>query len=58
MKHKTKDGYVLVITIVVTFVITLTVITLFCLIYRYANTQNKDLEYLRETVKNYIGYNK
>ncbi len=58
MKQKSKDGYVLVITIVVTFVITLTVTTLFCLIFRYSNTEVKDLEYLRETVKNYNGFNK
>ncbi len=57
-KDKTKDGYVLVVTIVITFAITLTVVTLFCLVYRYANTASRDLENLRETVKNYVGYNK
>ncbi len=48
-----KDAYVLAITIVITFVITLTVVTLFSLVYRYSNTISKDIENLREIVKNY-----
>ncbi len=48
-----KDAYVLAITIVITFVITLTVVTLFSLVYRYSNTISRDIENLREIVKNY-----
>ncbi len=48
-----KDAYVLALTIVITFVITLTVVTLFSLVYRYSNTISKDIENLRELVKNY-----
>lgn len=48
-----KDAYVLALTIVITFVITLTVVTLFSLVYRYSNTISKDIENLREVVKNY-----
>ncbi len=48
-----KDAYVLAITIIITFVITLTVVTLFSLVYRYSNTISRDIENLREIVKNY-----
>ncbi len=58
MNNKKRNGYVLAITIVVTFVITLTVVTLLSLVYRYSNTASKSLETLRETVKDYPGFNK
>lgn len=51
-KH-TKDGYVLSITIIVTFVLVLTIVTLLSLVYRYSNSSTKDLEGLRDIVKNY-----
>ena len=51
-KH-TKDAYVLSITIIVTFVLVLTIVTLLSLVYRYSNSSTKDLEALRDIVKNY-----
>lgn len=51
-KH-TKDAYVLSITIIVTFVLVLTIVTLLSLVYRYSNSSAKDLEGLRDIVKNY-----
>ena len=49
--HK-KDAYVLLITIVVTLVLTLTVVTMLTVIYRYSNSIYKNLEELRNIVFN------
>ena len=53
IKNHSKDAYVLSITIIVTFVLVLTIVTLLSLVYRYSNSSTKDLEGLRDIVKNY-----
>ena len=53
IKNHSKDAYVLSITIIVTFVLVLTIVTLLSLVYRYSNSSAKDLEGLRDIVKNY-----
>lgn len=60
--HKNK-GFALVITIVITFVMSLTAVTMLTLVYRYANTIKERKEALQETVnpsnaakKNYGNY--
>ncbi len=50
-----KKAYVLAITIIVTFVLVITAVTLLGVVYRYSNTISRDLASLRETVKDYIG---
>lgn len=52
IKHS-KKGYVLAITVIVTFVLLITVVTILGVIYRYSNTITKDLLTLREIVKDY-----
>lgn len=52
IKHS-KKGYVLAITVIVTFVLVITAVTILGVIYRYSNTISKDLLTLRETVKDY-----
>ncbi len=56
-RNKSKKGYVLSITIIVTFVLVLTTVTLLGIVFRYSNTSVKDIESLREIVKNYNGFN-
>ncbi len=56
-KNKSKKGYVLSITIIVTFVLVLTTVTLLGIVFRYSNTSAKDIESLREIVKDYNGFN-
>ena len=45
-----RDGYVLLITIVITLLLTLTAITLLTVVYRYTGTIARELENLREFV--------
>lgn len=45
-----RDGYVLLITIVITLLLTLTTITLLTVVYCYTGTIARELENLREFV--------
>lgn len=45
-----KKGFALVITIVITFVMSLTAVTMLTLVYRYTNTIKERKETLQETV--------
>ncbi len=56
-KNRSEKGYVLSITIIVTFVLVLTTVTLLGIVFRYSNTSVKDIESLREIVKDYNGFN-
>lgn len=50
LKMRKKKGFALVITIVITFVMSLTAVTMLTLVYRYTNTIKERKETLQETV--------
>lgn len=50
LKMRKKKGFALVITIVITFVMSLTAVTMLSLVYRYTNTIKERKETLQETV--------
>lgn len=49
-KCKKKNGYVLLATIAITLVLTIIVIALLTIVYRYASSISKNLEDLRKAV--------
>ena len=50
LKMRKKKGFALVITIVITFVMSLTAVTMLTLVYRYTNTIKERKETLQEKV--------
>lgn len=50
MKFNKKDGYVLLATIAITLVLTIIIVALLTIVYRYAGSISKSLEELRNIV--------